>query len=131
MERNELSECIAIAKARFKSLFDVEVARSWASMDYTMVRDYLSYSIPETIIIHGMSGEYIKQRHEEDLEEERARNRTHYGLSYTDEELSAHPEEFLEAQRQVNFKMFGHRWTDDELIMEHWTEVWNVEDAKD
>ena len=124
MERTELAECISIAKSRFKNLFDVEIARSWADMDYTMVKDYLSNSIPETIMIHGMSGDYIIQRYVEERERQRQRNFEEYGLRYTDDELLEHEEEFLEAQREKNLKIFGHRWTDDELILEHWTEIW-------
>lgn len=132
MTRTELSECIAIAKSRFKNLFDVEVARGWADMDYKMVKEYLSNSIPETILLRGMSGEYIKKRHDEEVERERQNNYEHYGLYYTDEELCANEEEFIEAQKEKNYKIFGHRWTDDELILEHWYEVWkDVEDKED
>lgn len=131
MTRNELAECINIAKSRFKNLFDVDTARGWADMEYELVRNYLLNSIPETIMLRGMNGEYIKRRHEEELERERESNFNHYGLRYTDEELTAHKDEFLEAQRNVNYRVFKHRWTDDELILEHWTEVFKNDPHED
>ena len=122
MERTELAKCIQIAKQRFGDMYYPELAKGWAEMEFTDVRDYLN-SPPETIKLRGMEARYIKSRMAQIRENEKQKNFEQYGLLMTDAELQENRQVYEDAQRKANDRVFGIACTDEELMTTFWTEV--------
>ena len=121
--REQIEECVALAKQRFKDRYTPEVARSWANMEYAVVKDYLENAIPETIIVRGMDKAGIEKHNALKEDIEREANEHFYGLRMSERELKEYPEIFEDAQREVNLATWGIRCTDDELLTKHADEV--------
>ena len=132
MERNELAKCIQIAKQRFGDMYYPELAKGWAEMEFTDVKEYLETAIPETIKLRGMEARYIKTRMAQIREDEKQKNFKQYGLLMTDAELQENRQVYEDAQRKVNDRVFGIACTDEELMTTFWTEIkQQIQEEKD
>lgn len=123
MERTELAKCIQIAKQRFSDMYYPELAKGWAEMEFTDVKEYLENAIPETIKLRGLSAHSIKTRMAQIRENEKQKNFERYGLLMTDAELQENRQVYEDAQRKANDRVFGIACTDEELMTTFWTEV--------
>lgn len=121
--REQIEECVGIAKKRFKDYYSPEAARTWADMEYSVVKDFLENAILETVIVRGMDKDGIEKHQQMEEEDQKASNFRFYGLRMSDRELREYPEMYEDAQREVNLARFGIRCTDDELLTRHADEV--------